>query len=701
MIKTSFWKKALILMAFAGAMAMGTGQGSLAAGLSGFTTENGVTVYLDENNTRVTDSIVTVNGRKYYLDTDGVLFTSGYIIKDGTGYLADEAGVLTMAAGWFTVEDKWYYAYGNGTIARSTFITDKGRDYYLGEDGVLWTSRLIAKNGKLYYLLSSGALRTFGGWIQVEGDWYYAGTDGAILTGQIVTSAKRKYYVNQTGKMLYSTMVETGGKKYYATKSGAFYQKIGWLWLDGGWYYVQTDCSFAMNSIVGSENKKYYMGSDGRPAAEGVVELDGDKYIIQSGGLICQTSGWKKLGDYWYYTKEGGVLMCSEALLYKDKLYYFGSDCRMATDRNLFGETGYGYYANSDGVLEVIEGWIQLDGKWYWTDEEGYPAADTFLELSDGTYHFNNEGILDHNGFFFVDSEMYYANAAGRVKMTRGWLKVGEDWYFCNNRGVFYRSAMVTSMGEKYYFDASGVWQDDSIYEYYPGRIYDTSYTTINGRRYHLNADGEVDSWFGIDVSAWNGEIDWEKVAADGVDFVYIRAGGRFSSAGTIYEDSKTIEYIREATAAGLPVGVYFYTQAITVEEAIEEADFTLEKIKGLDVALPIVIDTEYKEGGRHNDLTMEERTEVVLAFLKRIDEAGYKAMYYANTAWTDTFLDPYALTDYMRWCADWDVDNGLDYAKRLYPYQIWQYGDDGSVDGITGDVDVNIWFRHQTTDEE
>ncbi len=202
--------------------------------------------------------------------------------------------------------------------------------------------------------------------------------------------------------------------------------------------------------------------------------------------------------------------------------------------------------------------------------------------------------------------------------------------------------------------------------------------------------NGEVSSKKGIDVSKFQGKINWQKVANDGVDFAYIRLGYRGYGSGKIVTDD-TYEYnIENCNAAGIDTGVYFFTEAISEREAIEEADYVLENIRGYQVDLPIVIDVEESASSdsRTKNLTQEERTKVVLAFCDRIKEAGHEVMIYGNTKSMLIMMDMEQLEGYDKWFAYYKYPLRFPYKMRM-----WQYTAKGEVDGIKGGVDMNIAF--------
>ena len=203
--------------------------------------------------------------------------------------------------------------------------------------------------------------------------------------------------------------------------------------------------------------------------------------------------------------------------------------------------------------------------------------------------------------------------------------------------------------------------------------------------------NNEVVSVKGIDISKYQENVDWEKVAASGVEFAMIRVGIRGYGTGEIVLDGTFETNMEGATKEGIDVGVYFFSQAVNEAEAIEEANFVLEQIAPYPVTYPIVLDVEEVDdsAARTAKLTQEERTKCAVAFLETIRNAGYTPMIYGNLKSFFHMLDFEQVKDYERWFAFYDTD-------IYFPYDvsIWQYTDKGQVDGIKGNVDLNIMFQ-------
>lgn len=194
----------------------------------------------------------------------------------------------------------------------------------------------------------------------------------------------------------------------------------------------------------------------------------------------------------------------------------------------------------------------------------------------------------------------------------------------------------------------------------------------------------------GIDVSRWNEEINWNKVKDAGIKYAIIRAGYRGSVTGTLVEDWYFKENVEGAAAAGIPIGLYFFTQATTEVEAVEEASMVLTLCKNYDITYPIFIDTEGAGGnGRADALDTKTRTAVCLAFCETIRRAGYEAGIYASKNWFSKNIDTSVLTDdtYI-WLAEYG--DAVTYDKK---YHIWQYTSSGRVLGIEGRVDLNLSY--------
>lgn len=236
-------------------------------------------------------------------------------------------------------------------------------------------------------------------------------------------------------------------------------------------------------------------------------------------------------------------------------------------------------------------------------------------------------------------------------------------------------------------------WRTDGGKVYY----YDVNHNKITGNQviggvmYTFGGDGALSQSSGnrgIDVSKYQGNIDWGAVAASGINFAIIRVGYRGSSSGALVQDPYFKKNISGATKAGIKVGLYFFTQAVNEAEAVEEASMAMSLASGYKVTYPIFIDTESASNGRANGLSKSTRTAVVKAFCQTVRNGGYKAGVYASKSWYANQLNASALNGYCIWVAQYN--SSCTYSGK---YDMWQYSSKGSVSGIKGNVDMNISY--------
>lgn len=202
--------------------------------------------------------------------------------------------------------------------------------------------------------------------------------------------------------------------------------------------------------------------------------------------------------------------------------------------------------------------------------------------------------------------------------------------------------------------------------------------------------DDTYTSEIGIDVSSHQKSIDWAVVKNSGVKFAMIQVGYRGYETGALMDDAYFEENIQGAIENGIDVGVYFFSQAVSAEEARAEADFVLERVKKYKLQLPIVFDLEEVSNAtdRVENTTSEERTQAAVTFMNHIKNAGYQAMVYSSSQLFETVFDINYLHDYDFWVADYSSVPNFS-----YHFSIWQYTDAGTVDGISTNVDMNIMF--------
>ena len=205
---------------------------------------------------------------------------------------------------------------------------------------------------------------------------------------------------------------------------------------------------------------------------------------------------------------------------------------------------------------------------------------------------------------------------------------------------------------------------------------------------------------FGIDVAKYQGIIDWQQVKESGIDFAMVRVGYRTMADGEIREDPTAWYNLQEAAKAGIPVGVYFFSTAISEEEAVEEAQWVIKRIASYPITYPVVYDCEGYDGeeSRQNGLSKQERTDIALAFLSTITENGYEGMFYSsrNEMHEEKHWDVSRIaSDYKIWVAQYPEQPYPLTAASTYDgeHHMWQYSKQGKVTGIGEEVDMNIAY--------
>ncbi len=274
-----------------------------------------------------------------------------------------------------------------------------------------------------------------------------------------------------------------------------------------------------------------------------------------------------------------------------------------------------------------------------------------------------------------------------------------DDAVPANAKGTDVRRRAVIEKEETFYqLDGKKILMHDGsygevfvpVYADVPASTLDLNNLTMrNGYAYYTD-NGEVTSENGIDVSEFQGEIDWEQVKQAGIEFAVIRVGYRTYGGGVVTYDEQFRNNIEGALAQGIKVGAYFYSQATTAEEAVDEADAVIDALAGYDITYPVVYDWELVSGdaARTDAVSVEALADCCVSFCERVKDSGYTPMVYQNKATAMRKLDLPRVKDYDFWLAEYGEK-----PSYYYDYKIWQYSDSGNIPGIEGKVDLNICF--------
>lgn len=268
---------------------------------------------------------------------------------------------------------------------------------------------------------------------------------------------------------------------------------------------------------------------------------------------------------------------------------------------------------------------------------------------------------------------------------TRAVIEKEQTFYQLDGKKILYRD---NSLGEVF----------APVFADVPASTLDKKQLITRNNYSFYKENGNITSIAGIDVSEHQGDIDWAKVKASGVDFAIIRVGFRQYGGGKIELDKKYTDNIEGAINAGIKVGAYFFSQAISTEEAVEEADAVIDALAPYDVSYPVVFDWEiiYGEDARTDSVGVDTLADCCVSFCERVRSAGYKPMIYSNKSTSMMKLDLPRIKDYDFWLAEYN-----DEPTYYYHFDIWQYASDGYIPGINGDVDLNISFKDFSKSEQ
>lgn len=460
--------------------------------------------------------------------------------------------------------------------------------------------------------------------------------------------------------------------------------KTGWKTSGGNKYYYYEKGKYYKDRIVTIKGSKYYFDKSGHMVT-GRFSYKSSYYYAASSGKIKTTAGFIKSDGNRYYVKDGGKFYCRHTLYLGDKRYKTFNDGRIGTGLFKYGPSGYYYFADSNGVVHAETGFVKYNDSLYFTRSFGATRRGESFVYKGDTYMALSDSRIATGVFKWTNGSYYYADpTTGKVKTSKGWITYKGKKYYAASGGKLYKSQFFTVSGKKYYASSTCAIKTGTF--------------TVGGKQYKTTSSGKIIELSGgkvkgIDVSYFQHTINWPKVKLSGIRFAIIRAGFRGSNTGKLTTDSTFYANIKNANASGIDVGVYFFTQAVTTSEARKEADYTIRLVKksGVKPEYPIVIDTENISGGRAaiGKLSRSKRTAVIKAFCDEVKANGYTPMIYASTSWLNNQLDMSKLSGYEVWVAQY-------YSKVTYggTYKCWQYSSTGSVNGISGNVDMDYWYN-------
>lgn len=617
-------------------------------------------------------------------------------------------------------------------------------------------------DGKWIYVKDGVKDTSFTSLVKYYGTWYYVenGELNWSFTG-LTDYYGTKYYVeNGVLNWDYTGLALFGSDKWYYAENGAVKNDYtGLTYFCGRWFYVEKSAlNWNYTGLTKYYDTWYYVeNSILNWSFTGLTDYYGTKYYVENGVLNWGYTGLALLGsDEWYYAENGAVKNDYTGLVsfcgrwfYVEKSAlnwdftgltdYYGTKYYVEnsilnwdyTGLALFGSDKW-YYAENGTVKNDYTGLVYFGDRWLYVEKSAFNRDYTGLTKYYGTWYYVEKSVLNwsYTGLTKYYDTWYYVENGVLNWDFSGAVPYGEKLYYVNggqitwdyNGTADYNGVKYIFVGSiaqngiyksKYtgynlvYADGKTGWYDYGDNTYYIGSdgrpLCGNQY--IDGKRYFFNANGAKASLFGADFSKHQGTIDWASVKQSGVEFVILRAAVRgYGSSGNLVTDSQIAANIKGALAQNIDVGIYVFSQAVTTEEAVEEAERALDIIKGYDIKLPVYFDSEYSGApnrtGRADGLTKAERTALAEAFCETVGKAGYKAGVYASKSFFYDNLDYAALQSrgYEIWLAHY-ISSVTDFK---YPYNIWQYTSKGSLGGVQSEyADLDIAYYDYANDSD
>ena len=439
------------------------------------------------------------------------------------------------------------------------------------------------------------------------------------------------------------------------------------------------------------------------------------KIYKENGKIYCMNiddnklvdTGWIDYDGKRYFCKKNGELYVNQIITFGPKVaYYLGSNGYVL--KSVFEDNGVLRHSDINTGILSQTGWIEENGKKYFSKNNfGELYRNQIITFGPKVaYYLGNNGYV-LKSVFEDNGVLRHSDINTGILSQIGWIEENGKKYFSkNNFGELYVNQIIT-FGPKvsYYMGSDGsaskvstgwfIKDGKTSYSFSDGSIA-KGHVMINGLKYYFDNNGYLKSKVGIDISVWNEIVNWNEIKKAGIDFVIIRSSGSYASNGKLYKDSKFDSHIRGALNAGLQVGIYHYSQAITRDEAILEARYVDSIIRPYKskLTLPVAFDRElYSESngyyGRTYKIGKEKDAEVSLAFLDEITRLGYKGSFYSYTSYLNNQINMNKISPkYPVWVAQYNYK--CDYKG---PYTTWQYSSQGKVNGIRGNVDMNIMY--------
>ena len=691
----------------------------------------------------------------YFFDETGAMKT-GPVPMFG-GYQAYQDDGRLLHNGWAQIGGKYYYAQPNQQLSLGSVSVPVREDasikdwYYITLDGGMQTGPVSLYGGyQCYY--ESGRL-VYGGWVTVGGKTYYVDSINQQLSlGSVSvpvredTSINDWYYITLDGGMQTGPIPMFGGYQAYKDDGRLLYG--GWAKISGKYYYAQPNQQLSLGSVSvpvrenTSMNDWYYITLDGGMQTGPIPMFGGYQAYKDDGRLLY--GGWAQIGGKYYYAQPnqqlslGSVYIPVRENTNISDWYYISLDKGMQTGPIPMFD---GYQAYKDDGRLLYGGWAQIGGKYYYAQpnqqlslgsvsvpvRENTSMNDWYYITLDGGMQtgpipmfggyqaYKDDGRLLYGGWAQIGGKYYYAQPNQQLSLGSVYIPVREDtsisdWYYITVENGMRVGSVPIYGGYQCYYESGrlvyGGWATVNGKTYYAdpsNQQLKTGTAVIDNVTYIFDSTGMLISEVhkGIDVSSHQGIIDWNQVRTSGVQFAVIRIMSWQGDAATggYAIDPDFERNIREARAAGIYVGAYWYSVAFNGSEALQEVNIIKNSVAwnnvlndGIILDLPMFIDYENNTAWFNSQTTYASRTEAVrMGMIYTENILGCRPGFYSSESYIENWFDGKQLIaeGYDCWVANWSGSHGLGDDAAM-----WQYTSKGSVSGINGNVDLNYCYN-------
>lgn len=528
---------------------------------------------------------------------------------------------------------------------KAGFYDLNGSIYFFDELGIPHTG-FITYQGNTYYLIGKEGLAH--GFQTIDDQIYYFDADGIMKTG-LQTIEEKNYYFDEQGK-LQTGFISIEDKIRYFTSSG---EKTGFITIGTDTFYVDSNRG-RLTSFQIIQNHEYYFNNNGVMQI-GFQNIDQKDYYFDESGK--RKTGWIEKEDGTYYLSD--TTLAKGFTTIDDQTYYFDTEGKRQSGFQTIDQNTY--YFKEDGTM--TKGSLILDDKHYYFNQEGISQIGLIKE-NDRTYYITEDHLLK-TGFQEIDGKTYYFDDSGN--MMTGFQTINNQTYYFHTDGVM-ATGELQLIDKKYTFNDQGV----LIKEEELGKTFfhsDGSILATNAKKV-------------IDVSKFQGDIDWEAVKNSDVDGAILRLG-----FGSYSLDSKFVQNLNEVKRLGIPYGIYLYSYAVDSAGAMSEADFVLSMLNQYQIEPDLGVYYDIESNDITSYLTIMHYEEIIPTFLQKVRTSGYKTQVYTYKSLANEKLYSDKLKKEITWIAQYN-----DRCTWDGYYEGWQYTSSGNVPGIYGNVDISIF---------